>query len=118
MTAAWFLRYIESRVSCPSSKPKQQGTWRVVLALLCVLLVIACGTIQVVHVHPDGDISHADCALCATAHLAVQVVPAAVTLFAAPIVAAVETAAPIAQSTTVSTFALFTRPPPADAVCA
>ena len=95
-----------------SAKPKQQTTWSIVLALLCVLLVVACGTIQAVHVHPAGDISHSDCALCATAHLAVQVVSPAVTVFTAAIVAAVETATPVARNTTFSTYALFTRPPP------
>jgi hypothetical protein len=99
-------------------KPKQQTTRRIVLALLCVLLVIVCGTIQAVHVHPAGEISHADCALCATAHLAVQVVQPAVTLFVTPIVVVVETAAPRVRSTTFSTFALFTRPPPVDVASA
>jgi hypothetical protein len=96
-----------------------RGAWRLLLCLLCISLVVACGTIQVVHVHPRGDISHADCALCATAHLSVQLAETSVTLHhVAPVISAVEqfVAPPPAQ--TISTFALFTRPPPVDLVLA
>ena len=118
VTRSAFLRYIKTIVYSVRSRPKQRGVGTIVLALLCVLLVVACGTLQLVHVHPDGDVSHADCALCATAHLTVQVVQPAVTLFVAPIVSPLETAAPIVRNTTLSTFALYTRPPPDDAVSA
>ncbi|MDQ2835769.1 MAG: hypothetical protein M3Y50_18890 [Acidobacteriota bacterium] len=87
---------------------------RILLALLCVLLVVACGTIQAAHMHPVGDVSHADCALCATAHLAVQVVQPAMMLFAARVSSPVETLAPPVRRSTFTTFALYTRPPPAD----
>ncbi len=122
--AAWtrnvarFLRYIGTIVLHLGSMPKPQGTSRVFLALLCVLLVVTCGTIQAAHMHPAGDISHADCALCATAHLAVQVVLPAVAVFVAPVISAVETLAPAVRSTTIDTFALYTRPPPVDAFSA
>ncbi len=48
--------------------------------LLCIALVVAVGTIQAVHVHPQDDLAHSDCALCVTAHLAVQVAEPPVTL--------------------------------------
>lgn len=102
----------------PHTKPKPQQTWKTVFALLCVLLVLAFGTIQAVHVHTAGDVSHPDCALCATAHLAVQFVAPAVILHVASITTAVETASPTARSKTFNTFALFTRPPPVDAASA
>ncbi|WP_158792538.1 hypothetical protein [Granulicella sp. L60] len=100
----------------PGAKPSQTSQWRLLLAFLCLILVVACGTIQAVHVHPDGDISHADCSLCVTAHLAAQVAVPTVMLFVAPIIAAVETYRPCTRAGTFSTFALFTRPPPADPV--
>jgi hypothetical protein len=98
------------------SRSKVQGTWRLVLALLCISLIIACGTIQAVHVHPQGDISHADCPLCAVAHVSVQIAEPAVLLHVAPVISVVEAsiAPPLTQH--VSTFALFTRPPPVDVV--
>jgi hypothetical protein len=116
--ASVFLRYSELSVNSPRSKPKVQSSWRLVLALLCISLVIACGTIQAVHIHPHGDISHADCALCATAHVSVQVAELPVVLHITPIVSVVEPVVAPKLTRTFSTFALFTRPPPVDAVLA
>jgi hypothetical protein len=102
-----------------SSKPKIRVAWRLLLSLLCISLVIACGTIQVAHVHPQGDISHADCALCATAHVTVQLADTSVTLHhVVPVISAVEAFTPPTATQAVSTFALFTRPPPVDVVLA
>lgn len=102
-----------------SSRPKVQSSWRLLLALLCISLVVACGTIQVVHVHTQGDITHADCALCVTAHVTVQVAATTVTLHhTAPVVSTVDALVVAAPVLTVSTFALFTRPPPVDSVLA
>jgi hypothetical protein len=96
-----------------------RGAWRLLLCLLCISLVVACGTIQVVHVHPQGDISHSDCALCATAHLSVQLAETSVTLHhVAPVISAVEAFVAPAPAQAISTFALFTRPPPVDLVFA
>jgi hypothetical protein len=97
---------------------KVQSTWRLLLALLCISLVIACGTIQVVHVHPQGNISHSDCPLCATAHVGVQAAEPPVVLRVAPVASLVETFVAPTLTQTLSTFALFTRPPPVDLVLA
>jgi hypothetical protein len=103
----------------PGSRPKVQSSWRLLLALLCISLVVACGTIQAVHVHPVGNISHSDCALCATAHVSVQVGETSVTLHhVAPVVSAVEALVAPTLAPALSTFALFTRPPPVDLVLA
>jgi hypothetical protein len=88
------------------------------LAVLCIVLVVACGTIQAVHVHPNGDLSHADCPLCATAHSAVQIVEPPVSLHVAPVVAIIEAFLPTVPPRTFFTFALFTRPPPVDLLIA
>jgi hypothetical protein len=100
------------------SRSKVRSSWRLVLALLCISLVIACGTIQAVHVHPQGDISHSDCPLCAIAHVSVQVAEPAVLLHVAPIVSVVEAVETPRLAQALSTFALFTRPPPVDLVLA
>jgi hypothetical protein len=89
------------------------GPWRVLLALLCVLLVAVAGTVQVAHSHPAGDVAHADCSLCATAHAAVQVAETPAPAPAIAVVAPIEAAAEPAASSALCTFALFTRPPPA-----
>jgi hypothetical protein len=97
------------------SKSIAPTSWRLLLALLCIVLVVACGTIQVVHTHPQGDVSHSDCALCATAHVVVQISALSVTMHVTPVASTVETIVPLIRSEIFYTFALFTRPPPADA---
>jgi hypothetical protein len=94
-----------------------EGAWRLLLSLLCISLVVACGTVQVVHVHAQGDISHSDCALCATAHVSVQLAETPVTPHRiAPVISAIEAFVVPTATQTISTFALFTRPPPVDIV--
>jgi hypothetical protein len=106
-------------MNSPGLRPKVQSSWRLVLALLCISLVVACGAIQVVHAHPQGNIAHSDCALCATAHVSVQVVDAPVNLHhVAPVISVVEAFVASTPAQTVSTFALFTRPPPVGLVLA
>ena len=111
-------RYIRFTVFSPVAKPNVQSSWRVFLALLCMLLVLATGTVQAVHSHPVDDISHADCALCVTAHVTVDVAQPPATLFVASVVSPVEVFDPPTRRKTVFTFALFTRPPPVDSVLA
>jgi hypothetical protein len=94
-------------------KTRSSKRWGVLLSLLCIALVILGGTLQVAHTHPGGDLSHADCSLCATAHVVAQVVshpvplPATLTITDAPSVKATS------RQARLSIFALFTRPPPA-----
>ena len=92
------------------------GPWRLLLSVICIALVLACGTIQAVHVHPNGDLPHTDCALCLTAHAAVQIAVPSVTLNVTPVVSFVEASVPPTRTRVLSIFALFTRPPPVDAV--
>jgi len=101
-----------------NSNAHSRSPWKLLLALLCIALVIVCGTIQVAHVHPDGDLSHSDCPLCATAHVAVRATELPVIAHIVPIVSTVEVFFPSIPSITFSTFALFTRPPPVDFVSA
>ena len=81
--------------------------------VLCFALVIIFGaTLQVAHIHSPAEVSHAGCALCATAHLVVS--PA--TPLEVPL-AAGQTAAPVADQQTALArrlldFSLYTRPPP------
>lgn len=98
-----------------SDSSRRSGTpWKVLLAVLCVLLAVFAGTVQVVHVHADGTDTHADCSLCAAAHVSVQGVQQQV--FAAPAVQMVRGVELKRESRTAGprlSFALFHRPPPA-----
>ena len=98
-----------------SSAPKRRdrATWRILLALLCAVLVMVAGTAQVLHIHADGTDTHANCSLCAAAHVGVQIAstPApSATLQVSALPDLRETPRPVNP---VSVFALFTRPPPA-----
>jgi hypothetical protein len=89
--------------------------WRLLVALFCVALVVLAGTLSVAHWHEDGSISHADCGLCATAHVTVQLAAALPAGPAIQVAARVEAALPEARPRNLSHFDLFTRPPPAKA---
>ncbi len=92
---------------------RAEAPWRILLALLCVLLVVVLGSVQVAHTHADGNETHADCALCAAAHITVHPVHAPAPAPTTSVVAAVESLSRSILPSTLSTFALFTRPPPA-----
>lgn len=85
--------------------------WRILLAVLCVLLVVVLGTMQAAHTHADGA-DHADCALCATIHIAVHPVYAPAPAPTTTVVAMLEALPRSILPISVATFALFTRPPP------
>jgi hypothetical protein len=93
------------------SNPAACSTWRKLLALLCIVLVMATATVELTHHHADGE--HADCALCVVAHVVIQTVtaPALIALFAR--IAAVAMAARVLIMAKATIFAFFTRPPPA-----
>jgi len=95
------------------SKSHRQASWRFLLGLLCLALVVLGSTIQVAHTHSNGDLSHNDCPLCATAHVVAQVADAPVPVPAVIVVADVRVSSPLPQSSRPAVFALFTRPPPA-----
>jgi hypothetical protein len=80
---------------------------------VCVLLVVLTGIVQVAHTHSDGATTHADCSLCAAAHISVQVVYAPSAAPPVAVVTALESIPAVVLPPALSTFALFTRPPPA-----
>ena len=88
-------------------------TWRVLLAILCVVLAIVAGTAQVVHTHADGTDTHADCSLCAAAHVTVQTVQTPVLARPVAVTFVFEPRPQPRPASRLFDFALFTRPPPA-----
>lgn len=55
-------------------KAKRGGwqSWTAILGIVCIALVLFTGVVHVAHFHANGQIDQ-DCALCVTAHQAVQV---------------------------------------------
>ena len=52
----------------------KRGTWSswiAFLGILCIALILVTGIVQLTHSHSSGQIDH-DCALCFTAHQAIQ----------------------------------------------
>jgi hypothetical protein len=62
------MRFLTSK-----SKLRARSSWVALLGIVCVALVLMVGVVQVTHSHPSGR-PDPHCALCVTAHLAVQVV--------------------------------------------
>lgn len=87
--------------------------WRILLALVCVLLVVVAGTVQVAHTHADGAVTHADCSLCVAAHITVHLVQTPAPAPSIRVLTVVEAEPQSIVPIALSTFALFTRPPPA-----
>lgn len=102
-------------MGCNGQKCTTGHTWRLLLAILCVVLVVFTGTVQVAHTHADAD-THADCSLCAVAHITVHMAQAPASAPPAVVVTALHTLPPALLPVALSTFALFTRPPPVAAV--
>ena len=97
-----------------NDKSRSRTTQGIFLALLCVVLVILGGTIQVAHGHQPGSVSHSDCSLCTTAHLVILAsLPVAVLVLARQ-VAEVDALLQTVPPRTLFVFELFTRPPPVD----
>jgi len=88
------------------------GALRILLALACVLLVLVSATVQVAHTHADGNVSHNDCSLCATAHVVAEEAQTPAPAPAIAVAAAVERFLPLPACSSIAVFALFTRPPP------
>jgi hypothetical protein len=91
---------------------RAECSWRLLLAILCVLLVMVSGTLQVAHAHADGADTHANCSLCAAAHITVQVAQTPAPVQAAPMIGVLHVLPAPVLASGVCVYALFTRPPP------
>jgi hypothetical protein len=77
------------------------------------MLAVMSGVVQAAHTHFDGSANHADCSLCAVSHVTVHLVQTPAPAPAVNVIVTVELVAPSVVPAALSTFALFTRPPPA-----
>jgi hypothetical protein len=90
--------------------PKNRGRWSGVVSVLCLVMMLAMGTVQAVHVHPDNAPRHT-CSICSTPNAKLNTEDASpVPVMVAVPVASVEISVPrIFRPTTPN----FVRPPPA-----
>jgi hypothetical protein len=80
---------------------------------LCLMLVMVGGVVAATHTHSQGEITHQDCGLCVTAHMAVQVAVTVTHVFVSQVFTRIEASCPVARPQFTPQFALFSRPPPA-----
>jgi hypothetical protein len=94
--------------------PHMRSPWRLFLGTLCVLLVLLGGAISATHSHANDSIAHGDCGLCAVAHTTAKAGTPFVPVVVALVFVRLETVPAVSRPrTTLSDFALYTRPPPA-----
>jgi hypothetical protein len=109
---------LRTRYSCAMlskyATPQVRTPWRLLLGVLCISLILVVGTLSVTHTHADGKV-HSECSLCITAHLAVHVSAPPPQIFLSQVFTEFEAARPVARPQSAPLFALFSRPPPADA---
>lgn len=86
---------------------------RAAVAVVCALLVVLAGALQVAHIHPVQAVSHADCSLCVVAHVTLDAGQQPMHPAPSAVATAVEMLSLESDPTASSEFALFTRPPPA-----
>jgi hypothetical protein len=93
------------------ARRERRPSWVSILGIVCIALVLFAGVVHVAHFHPNGQIDQ-DCALCVTAHQAVQIAAVvAVALCSQPVVQRVaERRAPAPRQRFV--LKLANRPPP------
>ena len=82
--------------------------------MLCISLILVVGTLSVTHSHVDGKV-HSECSLCVTAHTAVHNAAPPPQIFLSQVFTELEASGPVARPQSAPQFALFSRPPPADA---
>jgi hypothetical protein len=90
-----------------------RSPWRILLGVVCIALIMVGGVVSVTHTHSQREISHQDCGLCVTAHMAVQIAVTVTQVCVAQVFNRVEASRPVAAHDFVPQFALFSRPPPA-----
>jgi hypothetical protein len=91
----------------------QMCRWRILLGVFCIALLMVGGVVSATHNHAKEDVSHQDCSLCVTAHMAVQVAVTVTQVTTAQVFTRVETSQPVSRPQFTPQFALFSRPPPA-----
>jgi hypothetical protein len=99
------------------SKLRARSSWVAIAGIVCVSLVLMMGMVQAVHSHPSGH-PDPDCALCVTAHQAVQVVALVTLDLSSRPVEDVSPEPDLLPPARTFFYRLDCRPPPAESVSA
>ena len=91
-----------------------RSRWQLLVGVLCIALIMVGGVVAATHSHSDGEVTHQDCGLCVTAHMAIQVAVSVTQVCVAQVFTQVEVSNPAPSFQFAPQFALFSRPPPAD----
>jgi hypothetical protein len=94
-------------------KPERMSGLRMAVAVLCALLIVFAGVVQVAHTHPGSAAIHADCSLCVAVHIAIHPAQSVVPPVSTAVVRRVDANPVSSGAGALLAFALFTRPPPA-----
>ena len=100
-------------MSLQTSRRDQSQTFRYLVGLLCVLLILFAGTAQALHNHTPDEAANASCSLCAVAHASVLPAPVPASPVVAEVVLPVADPDPVAAPQRFFAFNLYVRPPPA-----
>lgn len=95
-------------------RARRYSRFQAAVAVICTLLVILAGALQVTHAHL-GRAAHTDCSLCVAAHVTLHLAESPAPMPAAALTGSVELAALRSGGRLLSVFALYTRPPPTSA---
>jgi len=106
------LRYILGMMGKYTTS-QLRSPWRVLLGVLCISLIMVAGVVAAAHTHSQHEITHSDCSLCVTAHVAVQIAVTVTPICIAQVFTRVEASSPVARAQFIPQYALFSRPPPA-----
>lgn len=87
-------------------------SFRILLALLCVVLVVFIGSAQLLHMHSGPERADPGCSLCAVAHMAALPTLAQCALLVANIVQPLHTADPDFAPSHPPAYSQDVRPPP------
>jgi hypothetical protein len=105
--------YSLTMLSCALNRRARRSLW-VALGFLCSAIIVCAAIVQVGHTHHDGQTAQSECALCQTAHVAVQPsIPQTLPLTVLVVAAVLLPPQPI-RPRHFSVFSLYTRPPPVD----
>ena len=110
-TAPGILRYIRL-MGRPWKTAWISEHWMLV-GVVCVLLVVLAGTVQVTHIHTSKDASHSYCSLCVAVHAALHSMGSPAQAAPPALFEQSSTAADFRVRQRPNGFALFIRPPPA-----
>jgi hypothetical protein len=100
-----------------SSKLRARFSWVGFVGIICIALVVMIGIVEVAHSHPSGH-PDPDCALCVTAHQAIQVVALTTLNISSRPVEPVSPEPELQLPRRVFFFRLDCRPPPAESALA